>query len=238
MLLLCLAVSGVGYAQEGEEVTWTREISAGYDKATGNTRDSQLSLDALLSRKRQSKDEITLKGSVYYSSADRKMDDQKWYGLGRYAFSFGSDKKWYNFYRFEADHDILADIDYRLVPAAGLGYWLYDLPELKLMVEAAIGLEYTEFRSAKEETKEMVLAPRAFFEKKIFDRLIFSEDFYAYPQVEDFSKYRLRSETSFTSPLTESLSLKFSLIDDYNSDPPEDIKKNDMQFISSLMYSF
>jgi len=235
IFIICLTMQTVGHA---EEISWKREVSVGYDRSSGNTESDQLSANALLNRNREHIDEITLKGNTYYSSFDKQMNAQKWYGMGRYAFSFGGNKKWYNFYRFEADHDRFANVDYRFVPAAGLGYWFSDLPELKLIAEAAIGWEYTEFKIGEGDSKEVILAPRGFLEKKIFDRLIVSEDFYAYPTVEDFSDYRLHSETAFTSPLTDKLSLRLSLINDYNSNPSVNVKKNDLQFISSLMYSF
>jgi len=116
--------------KEIEEVIWQREITTGYNRTTGNTRDSQLSTSFFISRSKKHVNEITLKGNAYYSSSNRKMNAQKWCGMARYAFSFGNAKKWYNFYRLESDHDRFADIDYRLIPSTGAGYWFYDLPKL------------------------------------------------------------------------------------------------------------
>ena len=225
-------------SKEAGEVIWKREVAAGYNKATGNTRDSQLSISFFISRNKKHVDEITLKGDAYYSSSDRKMNAQKWYGMTRYAFSFGSTKRWYNFYRLESDHDRFADIDYRLIPSAGVGYWFYDLPGVKLLAELAAGFEHTDYRSKTEDRDEAILIPRAFFEKKLFTNSKISQDLYLYPAVEDFSQYRLRSETILAVALNEKLSLRLSLIDDYNSAPPGDTKKNDLRLISSLAYSF
>lgn len=221
-----------------EEVVWQGEVSAGYDRTSGNTHASQLTVSALINRNRKHVDEITLKGEMYYSSSERKMNAQKWYGMGRYAFSFGQDKKWYNFYGLEGDHDRFANIDYRLIPAAGLGYWFFDSEEMKLMSEVAVGLEHTDYRDQTKDTDEIVLIPRIFFEKTLFGKSKISQDVYAYPQVEDFNNYRVHSETTLTSPVTERLSLRLSLIDDYNSSPPADTKKNDIRAVSSLTYSF
>ena len=175
---------------------------------------------------------------MYYSSTKRKMDAYKWYGMGRYAYSFGSMKRWYNFYRIEVDHDRFADIDYRFVPAAGVGYWFYDLPRLKLMVEAGAGYEHTSYRSNIKDKGGWVLAPRAFFEKELFSNTKISQNIFYYPAFEDFSDYRIHSETMLDIAMNHKLSLRISLIDDYNADPPADTKDNDLRVISSLAYSF
>lgn len=225
-------------SREVKEVIWKREIAAGYNRTTGNTRDSQLSASFFISRNKKHASEITLKGDVYYSSTDRKMNAQKWRGIARYAFNFGSTRKWYNFYRLESDHDRFADIDYRIIPSAGVGYWFYDLPGIKFMAELAAGLDHTNYRSKTKDRDEAILIPRAFFEKELFANLKISQDLYLYPAFEDFSQYRLRSETIFTVALNKKLSLRLSLIDDYNSVPLIDTKKNDLRLISSLAYSF
>ena len=219
-------------------IAWKKEISAGYNRATGNTQESQLSLGFLINRNNKYVNEITLKGNAYYSSSDRKMDAQKYYGMGRYALSLGSSKRWYNFYRIEADHDRFANIDYRLVPAAGIGYWFYDLPDFKLMAEVGAGWEYTNFRDETDDKNEAVLTPRLFFEKHILDNFAITQNLYYYPAFEDFNLYRFHSETVLSVALNSKLSLKISLINDYNSNPPTDIKKNDLRLISSLSYSF
>lgn len=220
------------------EAIWDRKVTAGYNALTGNTRTRQLSAGLFINRNRYHMDEVTAKGDIYYSSSDRKMNTQKWYGMGRYAFSFGKTRMWYNFYKVEAGHDRFADIDYRIVPTGGLGYWLYDLPRLKVMAEAGVGFEHTDYRSQTKDRNEAVLVPRAFLEKKLFANSKISQDIYFYNPVDDLSDYRLRSETVFTVSLNEKLSLRLSLTDDYNSKPPKDTRKNDMRFVSGLAYSF
>lgn len=224
--------------KQDKQIIWKREVSLGYNKSSGNTQNTQLSSSIFVNRNRKWIDEITLKGDVYYSSSNKSMDAQKWYTMGRYAFSFGKRKNWYNFYKLESDHDRFANVDYRLVPATGMGYWLYDLPGLKAMAELALGLEHTDYRGNKKDTDEAVLVPRLFFEKEIFNKLRFSQDLYAYPAMDDFGDYRIHSETAFTNPVTKNLSLDIKVIDDYDSTPAEDAKKNDTRFISSLSYSF
>ncbi|UCG35282.1 MAG: DUF481 domain-containing protein [Candidatus Omnitrophota bacterium] len=219
-----------------EEIEWQKELSFGYSKNTGNTQNSELTLLALLNRKTYD-DEFTAKGDFYYSSANRKMDSRKWYTMLRYAYSFWQ-RKWYHFYRIEADHDRFADIDYRLTPSTGIGYWFSDTEDWKAMVECGIGLEHTEFRDDTEDSDELILIPRFFIEKRLINELRISQDTTFYPSLENIGDYRVRSETALMNPISEQWALKLSLIIDYDSDPARDKKKKDTRFVSSLVYAF
>ena len=225
-------------AERAEDVIWHREISASYSTIRGNTENDQLSVSFFIDRNKVHVNEITLKGNVFLSATDEETDAEKYYGMGRYAFSFGETKRWYNFYRIEGEHDRFAEIDYRLVPSTGVGYWFCNLPKTRMMAEMAIGLEHSDYRSESGDNNEVVLIPRAFLETRLFVNSKISQDITLYSSLRDAGEFRLRSETTFTNPLTDKLSLNFSFIDDYNSDPPEDAEKNDLRFTSSLSLSF
>jgi putative salt-induced outer membrane protein YdiY len=220
------------------EIIWTKTIKGGYNLSTGNTQKSALYASIFLNRNRIKVNETTLRADLYYSSTNEKMDSQKWYTMGRYAYSFGRNKKWYNFFRFEAEHDRFADIDYRLLPAIGIGYWLFNSDDMKFLLEAALGWEHTVFNTNGKNKDTAVLTPRAFFEKKLFSNSKVSQDIYYYPALNDFANYRLHSETVLSVSINDKLSLNLSLIDDYNSNPKGGAEKNDLRLISSLGYSF
>ncbi len=219
-----------------EEKLWQREVSLGYNQSSGNTQNNQFSFKLSANRKTDH-DEFTIKADTFYSSSNEKMDAQKWYGMSRYAFSFGSNK-WYNFYKIEVDHDRFANINYRAIPVVGVGYWFFDEPDLKAMVDIGLGLEYANFRGAAKDNSEIILTPRVFLEKKLFGNLRVSQDVIVYPYLEEINEYRLRSETSLINPITDKLSLKLSLIVDYNSNPSIGTRKNDTRLISALTHSF
>lgn len=221
---------------EAKEVLWQREISLGYNASSGNTQNNQLSF-RFSGHRKTDHDEFTIKSDNFRSSSNKKMDAQKWYGMVRYAFSF-YEKKWYNFYKIEGDHDRFANIDYRIVSATGIGYWFSDEPDWKAMVEVGVGLEHTTFRDDTTNTNEAILIPRAFLQKKLFANSIISQDVILYPSLENMGEYRFHSETSLVNPINDRLSLQFSLITDYDSTPPKDTEKIDTRLISSLTYAF
>lgn len=222
---------------DGIQIEWIREIDAGYSITTGNTETSNFSFSSHINRK-SPWDEYTFKASIHQSSSQEKMDDQKWGVSGRYAYSFGQAKKWYHFFKLETNHDKFGGIDYRIIPSSGIGYWFSDNDPFKALSELALGYEYTEYNNDTEASEEVVLIPRLFAEWNIYGDTRLSEELFIYPSLTDLGEYRLSSETVFTNPINDHVALKLKYINDYNSNPPDNTKKHDMIFTSSLSCSF
>jgi putative salt-induced outer membrane protein YdiY len=106
------------------------------------------------------------------------------------------------------------------------------------MAECGAGLEHTDFRDDTSSENEIILVPRAYLKKKLLGESVLVQDTVFYPSLEEVEDYRFHSETTLKNPFTDKLSLNLSLINDYNSNPTEDIKKHDLSVITSLEYSF
>lgn len=165
------------------------------------------------------------------------MDSQKWLSLTRYAFDFGKNKKWFNSYQLEVDHDRFTDVDYRVLPAVGIGYWLFRKDAWTWSIEGSGGYEVTNYRSDKSDKKSVVFIGRTFFKKQLLEKVFISEDLSIIPSLQDEGT-RLKSETAFTNNLSDSLDLSVKYIVDYNSKPASGKKKTDTRFITALTYSF
>ncbi len=227
-----------GAEPQKDDIEWTRTVSAGYTMSRGNTDNDSAYGEFLVNRNHVRHNEFTLKGRIFYSATNDTSDAEQWHLLGRYAYSFGPERAWYNFFRCGYDHDKFADIDYRIIPGAGIGYWLADTDAVKMMAEIAAGVEHAVYESEKDATTEAQLMPRAYVEMPVFRNATVSEDVIVHASLGDIGEYRLRSETKFTNPVTDALSLNLSLIDEYDSDPPDGTEENDLRLISSLEYSF
>jgi len=227
----------INEAKKRKPLLWQRKASVGYSQTSGNTEASQGSVELSINRK-TGDDEWTGQLKAYISTSNEKMDAKKFYGMGRYAFSYSEDLKWYNFYKVEADQDHFANIDYRLIPSTGIGYWFSDEENWKLMTEGAIGFEHTNYRDETDSDNEVILIPRGFLEIKLIGNLKFSEDIILYPSLSEGGEYRLHSETALINPINEKVSWRVSFIDDFNSNPSGNTKKNDFRLISSVDYAF
>jgi putative salt-induced outer membrane protein len=219
-----------------EPCPWNGGVSSGYSQSSGNTRKASFLAEAKAHRKTD-KDEINLKSTVQYSSSEKRMDTQKWYNLARYGRSL-KNRAWYYFTKIEADHDYFANINYRIIPSAGLGYWFSDTDEYKLLAEMGAGYQHTNYRDSAKDDNEPILTPRGYFEKQILGKSRLSQELVLYPSLEDTGEYRLRAETAWITPINDKFSLKLSFIDDYDSDPAAGKKKNDTTLATSLSYAF
>ncbi|PIQ86599.1 MAG: hypothetical protein COV74_04270 [Candidatus Omnitrophica bacterium CG11_big_fil_rev_8_21_14_0_20_45_26] len=215
---------------------WSGELETGFNRERGNVNNTELKGAFKLKRKTD-KNEFDLQGDTYYSEEDRKMNSQKHHGMIRYAYSFGQTKKWFHFFKTEGDHDRFANIDARVIPTTGLGYWFSDSDDFKFMTEIGAGLTYTAFHDDTKERTDLTVTPHLFIEKKLFWNSSVSEDLFLYPTLSG-GEFRFKSETKFDNPITDQLKLRFSLINHYNSDPGEEVKKNDLSLVSSLVYTY
>lgn len=215
---------------------WSGDAALGYNLAAGNTRTSLADLKISAARKTD-QDELDLKTEDSYASSDSKMSSQKYYGLAQYSQKYGARNQWYRYVKQEADHDRFANINYRLIPSAGVGYHFFDEPDWKLQLEAGVGLQYTHFRDDTKDATQLIVDPRLYVERTIH-KLKLSEDLTVYPALTGADGVRLHSESAAQYPISTRWSGRLSLIDDYNSKPAASAKTNDVDLVSSLAYSF
>lgn len=223
-------------ADEGAAKIWKGDVTAGFSQSNGNTDKAALNLSGSATRMFE-EDELLFKGEMYYSSSEDRMDDQKWSILTKYTNNWQDNDRWFNSYQVLVDHDYFADIDYRITPAAGLGYWLIKESDIKWNVDGSLGYEMTRYRSATKDKNTLVGVGHSYFEKKVFDKATFSEDLTVIPSLQG-DGYRLKSETGLTNPLTESMDLSLKYILDYDDNAPSGKKKTDTRIVAGVKYSF
>ena len=229
-------IQNIVSAEDQPESQWKREIALGYNKSTGNTEKSEFSIVGAIKREMEHA-QFGSSVDIYYSSSDGQMDSQKWTSLTRYAFDFSDDYKWFNSYQVEVNHDRFADIDYRVLPSVGIGYWFAREEDWTWSVEGSAGYEMTKYRSDKDDDNSPVLLGRTFLKKKILDNAFISEDFSVIPTL-DNTGTRFKSETEFTNPLSEGLDLSIKYIVNHDTEPSLDKKETDTRLITAIKYSF
>lgn len=227
----CLITPSLSHASD-----WKRDIALGFNKSSGNTDKASLAVNASI-KKTFEDAEFLSKIDIYYAESNGTMDSQEWVSLTRYAFDFTERKKWFNSYQLKMDHDRFANIDYRLLPATGLGYWFARDDSWTLSVEGNLGYEITNYRSGKPDDNEATVIARTFLKKKIFDNATISEDLSIIPSLEGGGT-RVESESAFINRISESLDLSIKYLVDYDSEPSAGKDKTDTQIITAIKYSF
>ena len=232
IFIICLSAV---FTYAADDSLWKQEVTFGYTQKTGNTQSTEL-ISNYEGIRKTDHSEVTIKAGVLYSSVNKKMDGQKYNGSVRYAPELG-DTEWFGFGKIEIEHDRFAGIDYRYIPSVGAGYWIAREKDWTASGEVGIGHEYVKYTNGTDDS-DVVLLPRFFCKKKVFEKATVSEELILYPNLEETEKYRIRSETRFTNPLSDVLSFRVSFIDEFNTDPLGDAKKNDTQLVLSLVYGF
>ncbi len=217
---------------------WEHKVSAGYNTTNGNTKTAAANI-SLNSKYKKDRSEWLVKGSLDYASSNSRMTTQKFFGKAQSDYRLGEGSSWFNTRSVEITHDKFANVDYRILPAVGIGYWFWEGDLSKSEFDLGLGYEYTNYNLTDvKATGNLTLMPHYYVDKTLFGKSKISEDLTMYPSLESFADYRLRSETSLVNPLSETLSWKLSFIDEFNSAPASGAKKNDTTLMSSIEYAF
>jgi putative salt-induced outer membrane protein YdiY len=221
---------------EKGDVEWERKIAAGYEMASGNTEYQRLNGEFLVNRNKMWVDEWTFKGNgTVERGADRKLTVQRGETSLRYAYSLS--KELYNFYRVSAEHDRFENLNARVLPTSGFGYWFSDTEALKLLTEGGVGYQW-EFLRPDGVEQEAILHTRGMISKRLSERVETGIDHYYFPALRDFGNFRMETEAFFRFKISEHLGLKVTARNQYQSRPRSEAKKNDFRLVSGLEYSF
>ncbi len=216
---------------------WDHKMGAGYSMTNGNTKTSAANI-TLNSHYKRDSNEWNIKSSLDYASSKGVMTVQKFYSKAQSDTRLGG-SKWYNSRSVELSHDKFATVDYRVLPAVGMGYWFWEGDDSKAEFDTALGYEYTNYNKTDVKASgNFALIPHLYFDKVLVGKAKFAQDLTFYPSLDSFADYRMRSESSIVNPLSDVLSWKVSYIDEYNSSPKGSSKKNDSTFMSSIEYAF
>jgi putative salt-induced outer membrane protein YdiY len=227
-----IVFQGIVYA-EGD---WSGDISLGYNQSDGNTEKASLSTSGLIKRTFE-QGEFLVEGSIYTSSSNDKLDDQKWSALPKFSFDIDDEGRWFTTAQSLVEHDRFADVDIRVTPSAGIGYWMTRSDDWKWSVEGQLGYESTRYRSSRADDNSAIALGKTNLEYKIFERGKLTEAFAIIPSLER-DRYRINSETEFTSPIMEQLDLSVKYIINFDNNPSPGKKQTDTRLVTGIKYSF
>ena len=213
---------------------WESSFELGLNGSEGNTQKFNFRFGWDLEHKRP--------GSTFTFEADYKKDQtdsletaNRLFSEARQEWEFG-ETPWSVFIHATADYDQFQEYDIRLAEDAGVGYKFWKGDTSKFLGRVGAGVS-REFGGVDEETK-----PEASFgleyEKKISDSQKLSASSEYFPQWEDFRDNRVTSKVEWEVMLDSpaNLSLKFGIIDRYDSTPTGVAVHNDFDYSITLLW--
>jgi putative salt-induced outer membrane protein YdiY len=232
-------------AQKEEEIKelttvsklWSGSFAVGAQLERGNTDTTDVRVEAKATRKAP-REELRLRFYADYGETEGKTDTNKVFGESKLKV-FQTDRR-YLFGLTNMEYDEMENLDLRAQGFGGLGYNFIDKERTHLLGEVGAGLTGEFFDDGDdEETLEASGWLNSEWKQRLFEHTEFYQALTLYPSLGNFGEYRLRSESTLTTPLSDHWAIKLSLIDDYDTDPEsEDVKRNDLRFISSMEYTF
>ena len=211
------------------ETITQQKYSLGGMVTSGNSQVESLSVGFLFNRNEKWINELTFQGSLDYQATGGAQTLYKLFSSLRYAYSRG--KQLYNFFKLEAEHDRFQNIDLRLIPSVGLGYWFADQKDSKAMVEAALG--YQRKYMVNQTNDELIVAKF----RSYWLRGDFSNNLNVYVAANDLNNYRFVNEANYQVKLNSNYAFKLKLKDQYNNQPATGVQNNDLLFTVGLEYS-
>lgn len=128
---------------------WTGSFSLNGLLTTGNSETEQLGFRGALS-KRWPHDRLTFGAEYYYGrqedprTGDKSTTIDYAMALGKYDHFFT--KKFYGYLVTKAERDVVADLELRLAPGAGVGYQWFERPTFNLSTEAGLAWVYENYK--------------------------------------------------------------------------------------------
>ena len=175
--------------------------------------------------------------TVDVDESDDEVTGDELRGFLRHEHDFTA--RWFGFGSAEAEHDGIEDLAIRLIPKVGAGYKFVNTETLLLSADAGVAYVYQKYFGGDTES----FMALAFGAEKAWKLPWLGASWNTrldyLPSITDpMDDYRLRGETGLLIPVVKQLSLKASLVDEYNSQPAEDAVSNSVSTLFGLSFIY
>lgn len=215
-------------------VTWKGNITLGGNWQDGNSDTLSLSAGGLATR-RTEKDRFRI--NVLYNLAKDSGQRTAENTYGQLKYDYFLNPKWYLYLNVDMLADQFKDINLRTTIGPGAGYQVWEEEGRALSLEA--GVSYTSEDHDLGEDRDWVTARLGVdFLYRLFDRIVFTDQFVIYPNLDEVGEYTMRNDAALVTDIWAGWALRLNNIWERNSDPGPDLKKDDFTWIAGLQYSF
>lgn len=223
-----------GFIQPSE--VWDGSFAFGLNGKSGNSENLDINMDMNLSRE----DDFAITSllmTYFYSSNNLGTSTDRFFTEGRQERKLANPNfTWYYTGSFEWDR--FKSFDYRLAFHTGIGILLYEdeLGFLKSRIGAGASREFGGLND--EWLPELQFGMD--WERQITARTKLFATVDYFPNVEDFTDYRLNTRAGFETLLDEALNMSFRVFvfNRYDSTPGPGFKKNDIEYGAALVFGF
>jgi hypothetical protein len=135
------------------------------------------------------------------------------------------------------EHDKFRDINLRTRVGPGLGAHVVRRDPTFLDLEGGLVYIHTDFDEADDED-DMHWRFADVFRTEFSETTSLHQLFEWLPEFDDPGKYLLRFEAVLAVAMTDAMSLNLRVVDDYDSDPPPEVERNNLALYATVGWDF
>ena len=224
---------------------WEGNLELGGQLSRGNTESADLNF-AFVADRISDRRKFSSKFFAEYSVNDphrEKEEVTKNMAGADLQYNIKINGKLYLFFPAGVKHDELVNLSLRTYGGSGFGYSFIRSEKTRLSSELGAIYSYDRISQAPDE-KDVKLWVNGAYRQTISDGITVNLESRYTPAVRDFQDYEVHSEAWITTSLYKNIAMRFSIIHDYDNQPPEtdpdepEIKRNDLVTRLSLLYNF
>lgn len=212
---------------------WKSKVHFGASLADGNSNSTYITAGFTLDKKRGQNEYLAKFSYAYGEDNDQTSKDEilalaSWKRTGSHDFYTGV--------RADFRKDNLADINYRFGVTALQGYNLIKKEKCWLTPEIGIGFSSQEINGEQNEFINLYAGVHSEF--KFNEKTRLYQNLSMFTPLEDIDRYWIYGEIGIETLLTDRVSLKLYIQNQYEARPATGREHNDFRFITSLEYKF
>ncbi len=212
---------------------WETTAGVGASYTDGNTETMLFTVNALTLRKWDT-GEFSAGVDAGYGNNEGEQNVGFVKGFAQYNYLITP--RLYAFGRVEGLNDAIADITYRVVVSAGMGYYI--IKNERTTLSAEVGPGYVFENVGNDERDYATIRFGEKFTHKISDRARLWQSFEYQPRIDDWAEYFMSGEIGVEADLTKKMALRVTLQDWYVSNPAPGRESNDIKLIAGINYKF
>ncbi len=216
-----------------QEHGWKSTLHFGASASQGNSENTLVTAGFTLDKKR-GHNEYLAKLSYAYGSDNGDVSQDEILASASWKRVNSSD--YYTGIRMDYRKDDLADISHRM--GATLVQGMFLIKEEKKWLTPEIGIGFSSQNISNKSSESVNLYAGLHSEFKINDKTKLYENFSIFSPVDQMENYWISAEVGLETILTDTISLKLLIQDQYEASPAKGRENNDLRFITSIEYRF
>ena len=220
--------------------SWTGSVVAGAMFARGNTYADQANV-SFEAQRRTIEDRFTLNGAYNFGrqeddDGNRETSVDNWFAAGKYDYFFT--EKFYGYASLRYEKDRIAELDRRVVPSVGVGYFWFDEPDFKFDTEGGVAYVHEKYEDGG--TDDAMSLRLAYHLKKDLydDKVQLFHNLEYFPSLEDIDDLLLLTDAGIRTALTERMFAEYKIEWRYDTTPAAGNSKHDYRHVVGVGWKF